>query len=234
MYRKSRKVYQEAYSATGDYYVGINAATLAFLTGERDKAQELADGSPSGTNPGRRFSSSAATARGPKRSASALSARLKRNCNLVQSTAASRPRCSTTLNTARSRARREHSPTTPWNYSRPNHRPPRWKRSNATRTTSGSTRKKSRGWKRTTAALSASAWDSYSRSRNGSERSYSSGKPSVADAVRRASRPEGAMQVSPGQSEAAQPPSAALGKRPPPSVALKGRNKCATLAPQTR
>lgn len=43
MYRKSRKVYEEAYSATGDYYVGINAATLAFLTGERDKAQELAD-----------------------------------------------------------------------------------------------------------------------------------------------------------------------------------------------
>jgi hypothetical protein len=43
MYRKSRKVYEEAYLATGDYYVGINAATLAFLTGERDKAQELAD-----------------------------------------------------------------------------------------------------------------------------------------------------------------------------------------------
>ena len=46
--------------------------------------------------------------------------------------------------------------------------------------------------------------------------------------------PEGAKQVSPGQSEAAQPPSAALGKRPTrTSVALKGQNKCAINAPQT-
>ena len=43
MYRKSRKVLEEAYLATGDYYVGINTATLAFLTGERDEAQELAE-----------------------------------------------------------------------------------------------------------------------------------------------------------------------------------------------
>jgi hypothetical protein len=47
--------------------------------------------------------------------------------------------------------------------------------------------------------------------------------------------PEGAKQVSPGQSEAAQRPSVALGKQPPPtSVALKGRDKYAANAPQTR
>jgi hypothetical protein len=47
--------------------------------------------------------------------------------------------------------------------------------------------------------------------------------------------PEGAKQVSPGQSEAAQLPSAALGKRPHPTfVALKGRNKRAANERRTR
>ena len=46
---------------------------------------------------------------------------------------------------------------------------------------------------------------------------------------------EGAKQVSPGQSDAAQTRSAALGKRHPrTSVALKGRDRCATNASKTR
>ena len=59
--------------------------------------------------------------------------------------------------------------------------------------------------------------------------------PAKPPSVEKTRCPEGAKHVSPGQSEAAQPPSAALGKRrPPTSVALKGRNKCAANAPQTR
>jgi hypothetical protein len=59
------------------------------------------------------------------------------------------------------------------------------------------------------------------------------------NAVRRSSCPEGAKQVSPGQSEAAQPPSAALGKRPTPHVrrpegAKQIRDKRATNTRQTR
>ena len=52
-------------------------------------------------------------------------------------------------------------------------------------------------------------------------------------------RPEGAKQVSPGQSDEAQPRSAALGKRPTPHVrrpegARQMRHKCSTNPPQTR
>ncbi|MBN1851608.1 MAG: tetratricopeptide repeat protein [Pirellulales bacterium] len=42
MYQKAFMVYEEAFLATNDYYTGINAATLALLTGETKKAEEYA------------------------------------------------------------------------------------------------------------------------------------------------------------------------------------------------
>jgi hypothetical protein len=42
MYQKAMRVYEEAFGATGDYYTGINAATLAALTGDIKKARNYA------------------------------------------------------------------------------------------------------------------------------------------------------------------------------------------------
>ena len=42
MYKKSFKVYAEAFAATDDYYVGVNAATLAFLTHDLEAAKSIA------------------------------------------------------------------------------------------------------------------------------------------------------------------------------------------------
>lgn len=42
MYDKAFAVYSEAFEATGDWYVGINAATLALLTGRFDQAKDYA------------------------------------------------------------------------------------------------------------------------------------------------------------------------------------------------
>lgn len=42
MYYKSYEVYQQAYELTGNWYVGINTATLALLTGNKSEAAETA------------------------------------------------------------------------------------------------------------------------------------------------------------------------------------------------
>jgi len=42
MYKKARVIYAEAYHATGDWYVGINVATLDFLTGDMNTARGVA------------------------------------------------------------------------------------------------------------------------------------------------------------------------------------------------
>ena len=42
LYNKALTVYEEAFLATGDYYTGINAATLALLTADADKARNYA------------------------------------------------------------------------------------------------------------------------------------------------------------------------------------------------
>src|SRR5262249_46460553 len=42
MYRKALIIYEEAYQATDDWYTGINAATLALLTHDFDKARGYA------------------------------------------------------------------------------------------------------------------------------------------------------------------------------------------------